>query len=78
MATYDEWQQALHSELKGFLAAIASGSDDIADRVRAIDRLTQEMSDQTHPMLRHYLERRSYAKALDFLEGRHESVTANC
>lgn len=78
MATRDEWQQALHAELRDLLAAIASGAGDIADRVRAVDRLTGAMSDQTHPMLRHYLERRSYAKALDFLEGRDESVAANC
>ena len=78
MATHDEWQQALHAALKGMLAAIENGSGDIVDRVRAVDRLTGAMSDQTHPMLRHYLERRSYAKAVDFLEGRDESVAANC
>jgi len=29
-------------------------------------------------MLRHYLEKRSYAKALDFLEGRDETAAPNC
>ncbi len=78
MSTHEEWQQALHGELKGMLAAIKGGAGDIADRVRAVDALTGAMSDQAHPMLRHYLERRSYAKALDFLEGRDESVATNC
>ena len=29
-------------------------------------------------MLRHYLEKRSYTKALDFLEGRDEAAAPNC
>jgi hypothetical protein len=29
-------------------------------------------------MLRHYLEKRRYAKALDFLEGRDETSEAAC
>ena len=32
----------------------------------------------TPPMLRHYLEKRSYAKALDFLEGRDGAAAPNC
>ena len=37
------------------------------------------LGDDTPPMLRHYIEKRSYAKAIDFLEGRDEaSATPNC
>jgi hypothetical protein len=35
-----------------------------------VDRLTQALPDSTDPMLRHYLERQSYVKALDWLKSR--------
>jgi len=78
MSEEKEWEQEIHGELKAMMQAIAEGGGDIASLVRAIDDLTQRMPEQTPPMLRHYIERRSYAKALDFIEGRDESVSANC
>jgi hypothetical protein len=42
------------------------------DRLRAIsekiDRLQESLPPSTDPRLRHYLERKSYDKALDYLE----------
>jgi hypothetical protein len=42
------------------------------DRLRAvsekIDRLQESLSASTHPRLKHYLDRKSYDKALEFLE----------
>lgn len=78
MSEEKEWQQALSSALEAMMQGIKEGSSDIASRVRQIDELTQKMPSQTPPMLRHYIERRSYEKALDFLAGRDESVSANC
>lgn len=78
MSDEKEWDQALHAELKAMMQSIKEGRADIASRVRRLDELTQSMPSQTPPMLRHYIERRSYEKALDFLEGRDESVSANC
>ncbi|MFT5090873.1 MAG: hypothetical protein ACI906_002006 [Candidatus Latescibacterota bacterium] len=78
MSEEKEWQQEVHAALQAMMQAIAEGSGDIATRVREIDGLTQRMPNETPPMLRHYVERRSYAKALDFIEGRDESVSANC
>ena len=34
-----------------------------------LDRLSAEYRGKVHPQLAHFLERRSYAKALDFLGG---------
>ena len=42
--------------------------EDIADQVLRIDKLAQEMAPNAPAMLKHYLERRSYTKALAFLE----------
>jgi hypothetical protein len=46
--------------------------------VRNVDQRGQAVLEQAPPMLRHYIERRSYTKALDFLEGRDESGAPNC
>jgi hypothetical protein len=35
-----------------------------------IDRLQESLAPSTDPRLKHYLERKSYDKALEFLEGR--------
>lgn len=78
MATYPEWERALHEALQGMLAAIEAGSADLVDCIHTVDGLSTGMPSETPPMLRHYLERRSYTKALDFLEGRDESSAANC
>ncbi len=45
------------------LARLVAASEDL-------DRLTGELPRDADPMLRHYLERQSYVKALDWLEAR--------
>ena len=43
-----------------------------------IDSLGRELGAEAPPMLRHFLEKRSYAKALEFLEGADLQETPNC
>ena len=69
-----ELERELHASLQAMMEAIDTGqTGSIATHVQRIDELGQALGDETPPMLRHYLERRSYAKALDFLEGRDEA-----
>ena len=69
----------LHTELQALMAAIDNGEgESIAAHLRQLDELGQELGSAAPPMLRHYLEKRSYTKALDFLEGRDEAAAPNC
>lgn len=61
------------------MAAIDNGEgESIAAHLQQLDELGQELGKEAPPMLRHYLEKRSYTKALDFLEGRDEAAAPNC
>ena len=76
-------QEKLHLVLRGITKEIDAGvkvpeKSSLAEQVRSIDRLKDQLGPDTSPMLLHYLEKRSYAKALDFLEGRDCSATPNC
>ena len=77
-STYEESAEYLRNALKEMLAAIESGGDNIAELVLNVDKRGQDVFEQAPPMLRHYIERRSYTKALDFLEGQDESGAPNC
>ena len=69
----------LHTTLQALMAAIDNGEgESIAAHLRQLDELGQELGSTAPPMLRHYLEKRSYTKALDFLEGRDEAAAPNC
>jgi hypothetical protein len=70
----------LHTALKELMTAIDSGDGDgLRAHLAELDRQRDGLGDDAPPMLRHYLEKRSYAKAIDFLEGRDEaSATPNC
>ncbi|MDE2732759.1 MAG: hypothetical protein OXI72_00080 [Gemmatimonadota bacterium] len=69
----------LHTELQALMAAIDNREGElIAAHLRQLDELGQELGSEAPPMLRHYLEKRSYTKALDFLEGRDEAAAPNC
>lgn len=73
--------QELHAVLNDMMASIAgdgNGEVDIAGKLARIDALGRELGTDAPPMLRHFLEKRSYAKALDFLEGIDQSETPNC
>ena len=74
-----ESQGELHAVLKEMLGAISAGeADSVVAQVRKIDEIGAALGTGVPPMLRHYLEKRSYAKALDFLEGRDETAAPNC
>ena len=77
-STYEESAEHLRNALKEMLDAIESGGDNIAELVLNVDQRGQDIFKQAPPMLRHYIERRSYTKALDFLEGQDESGVPNC
>ena len=80
MILQEELHQALSMMMKWI--EIGPGADEegpsLADQLRSIDQLTEEMGSDIPPMLQHYLEKRSYTKALDFLEGRDETVAPSC
>lgn len=51
----------------------------ITEALNRILQIEQQLGPDAPPMLRHYLERRSYQKALDFLNsGRPETETPQC
>lgn len=75
MATTD----TLHQTLTALMGAIEAGDGDGMRRHLAeLDRQRKLLGEDTPAMLIHYLEKRSYAKAIDFLEGRDESAQPNC
>jgi hypothetical protein len=67
-------QQAttLKATLQSMFDNIEKRQDIIAD-LQQLEQLQQEISSTAPPMLNHYLQRRSYEKALEFLT---ESVVA--
>ena len=56
----------LKTTLELMFVHIARKESIVAD-LEQIERLHQEIGATAPPMLRHYLQRRSYTKALDFL-----------
>lgn len=71
--------EQLHATLRALMAAIDNGEGAaIAAHLQQLDELGPALGNKIPPMLRHYLEKRSYAKALDFLEGRDEAAAPNC
>jgi hypothetical protein len=61
--------EELKQTLKDMMEAISTG-DSIVYYLERIDEIKQNLDDNTHSMLRHYLENHSYTKALDFLENK--------
>ena len=74
-----ELQDQLYSTLKEMMKAIDKGEGEaIVASLGRIDEIGQRLGADAPPMLRHYIEKRSSSKALDFLEGRDESAAPNC
>jgi hypothetical protein len=73
-------EQELREALQQFMATTANRqSEQIGEALNRILHLEQQLGAGAPPMLRHYLERRSYQKALDFLNsGRSETETPQC
>jgi hypothetical protein len=74
----------LHKSLAGMMRCIESGGRadaegmDVGRYLEQIGTLRSKCGDETPQMLLHYLDKRSYTKALDLLEGRDETVAPNC
>ena len=62
-------QQAseLQNTLETMLNRIAAG-DDITEQLLRIEQLSTDIESTVPTMLKHYLQRKSYTKALDFLK----------
>ncbi len=79
-----ELNQELHQTLKHLMATISAGADasgegpGIPELIQRIDAISGQWGRDIPKMLHHYLEKRSYAKVLDFLEGRDETAAPNC
>lgn len=61
-----EQATTLKTTLQSMFDNIEKRQDIIAD-LQQIEQLQQEVASTAPPMLNHYLQRRSYAKALEFL-----------
>jgi hypothetical protein len=79
-----ELEKELHQILKNAMQLIEAGPEvpgggaSLAEYLRRIDQIKGEWGKDAPPMLQHYLEKRSYTKALDFLEGRDGTLAPNC
>jgi hypothetical protein len=73
-------EHELREALTGFMCAAAEKNHSaIAAALARVAELQQRLGPDAPEMLRHYLERRSYQKALDFLNsGRPETETPQC
>jgi hypothetical protein len=73
-------EQELREALLQFMRTTSNRQpEQIGEALNRILQLEQQLSADAPPMLRHYLERRSYQKALDFLNaGQPETETPQC
>lgn len=78
--TGESQEQELRVALQDFLAAAAERRGNaIAGALDRVLELEARLRPDAPPMLRHYLERRSYQKAYDFLStGAPETETPGC
>ena len=70
----------LREALSDFMrASTTRDGKQVAAALNRVLKLESQLGTDAPPMLRHYLERRSYQKALDFLSsGRPETETPQC
>ena len=59
-------EQQLREALTDFMGAAAEKGD-VGAALKRVTELQAQLGADAPPMLRHYLDRRSYQKALDFL-----------
>lgn len=59
--------QDIHSTLVAMFEAIEK-KENITDHILKLDDIQRGLDNNTPAQLRHFLERRSYAKALEYLE----------
>ncbi|MDK3160260.1 hypothetical protein QPK87_27420 [Kamptonema cortianum] len=63
---------SLNQKLRNLLGALAGSAQppegaDLIEILRELDRIRDEHAGELHPQMLHYLQRRSYEKALSFL-----------
>ena len=63
-----ELRQALETLLRAIGPPPAPAAE-LQAALRRVDGMTQSLGPDTPAQLRHFLQRRSYVKALDFLQG---------
>lgn len=73
----------MENEIKAALIRLLEGIKEADTKetlagMDALDRLCAESRGKVHPQLAHFLERRSYAKALDFLGGEGAVPRGSC
>ncbi|MEZ5275911.1 MAG: hypothetical protein R3F07_05990 [Opitutaceae bacterium] len=73
----------MENEIKAALIRLLKGIKDsdtqeTLDGMDALEALSAEYRGKMHPQLAHFLERRSYAKALDFLGGEGVVTRGRC
>jgi len=79
-------EKEIHAALTEFFEATkksgstgAGGRDRLSAALTRLSELPGQLGPDAHPMLRHYLERRSYQKALEFLNsGEPETEKPQC
>lgn len=76
MTVHGELRQELGRMLE-LIESRAAGPE-LLEQVKRIDQLREQLGPHLPPMLRHYLEKRSYPKALEFFAGRDEAAKPNC
>lgn len=65
-----EFELSLKRTLEDFQAALASGAkEQLGESLQRINQLTDSTPSDTHPQLVHYLQKRSYQKAIQWLNG---------
>lgn len=62
------------NDLLKSLESLEARDRPVAETLRELDAFAREQGDALPPRLAHFLERRSYSKALDFLRGQAESI----
>ena len=69
----------IKSSVVALMAAIKAGDSSIvADEMARLDEFAAQGRSSLHPQLLHFLERRSYAKALMFLGGETDRPVGAC
>jgi hypothetical protein len=73
----------METQIKDSLIALMDGikaadGPTISREMARLDTLAQTEGESLHPQLTHFLERRSYAKALQFLGGATDIPTGAC
>ncbi len=76
MTGYTELETSLKKMLE--LIQNKAASPELLAQIERLDQLAEGLGPETPPMLRHYMEKRGYPKALEFLAGLDERQKPNC